>query len=421
MKRVIGLLSAASTSPAVTPVVIGLFFILYIVVAFFTDETLIALMELTRKSIILTTLLALIPLGCLCRMVQDIRRYLTLRRCRGGDVAAVATELFDETVELSPQSGFSALEGRLQALGYRTGQQSGVLSAWRGVSLLPAQLLFTAALGCFFIGVILTTTLRSSDRRMVIEGELMPTPGGGGGIVERISLFPSTGAILAKELIMEVGGASAGRRKELFGLYPPSLHGGAFVYPRYIGISLHVRFFSPEIQSGYENHYTLNTFPPGKEDSAVIPGTPYRVIFSIPQVESGTDRYIAYMTGKFPLQFKLLKGSEAIFTGSADVGSNFTKEGYRLELLDARRLVVTDFIRDYGVFFIWAAGILLIAGGCVWVPIRLLFPRQEMVLLVKTGQFRASSRAEGRSRAHAELFHETLDFAEGAATGGSER
>ncbi len=417
MKRLMGMLSVAGSSRAVTPVVIGLFFIIYIVVAFFTDETLIALMELTRKSVILTALLALIPLSCVLRMVRDILRHLKLRRALAGNMTPVSAELFDETVELSPLSDTSSLEGRLQSLGYRTGYSNGVLSAWRGVTLLPAQLLFSAALCCFFTGVILTTTLRSSDRRMVIEGESMPTPGGVGGAVERISLTTSTGPILAKELTMEVGGANSGQRKAVFGLYPPSLHGGAFVYPRYIGISLHLRFFSPDIRSGYENHYTLNTFPPGKEDSAVIPGTPYRIIFSIPPSDSGGDRYISYMTGNFPLQFKLLKGSEAVFTGNAAVGSSFAKEGYRLELLDARRLVVTDFIRDYGVFFIWAAGILFIGGGCVWLPIRLFFPRRELLFAGGPGPVRACSRAEGKARTHGELFHETLDFAEGTVTG----
>src|SRR6185369_2876829 len=62
MTRLFRALLAAGASRAVPPVVIGFFFLLYIGIAFFTDETLITLMAFTRKSLFLTVLLALIPL-----------------------------------------------------------------------------------------------------------------------------------------------------------------------------------------------------------------------------------------------------------------------------------------------------------------------------------------------------------------------
>jgi hypothetical protein len=73
-------------------------------------------------------------------------------------------------------------------------------------------------------------------------------------------------------------------------------------------------------------------------------------------------------------------------------------------------MVVTDFIQDNGVLFIWTAGILLTAALISWLPVRLFFPRREMLFSrLETGVIRACSRAEGRGRRHGEVFNKTLD------------
>jgi hypothetical protein len=109
-----------------------------------------------------------------------------------------------------------------------------------------------------------------------------------------------------------------------------------------------------------------------------------------------------------------LKGKEVIFTGSAPAGGEFARDGYRLAFPDSRRLVITDFIRDYGVFLIWTAAILFSLAVALFLPLRCFLPRREMLFLNKTGGIRAFSRAEGRRRMHAGVFHEALDALETA-------
>ena len=245
---------------------------------------------------------------------------------------------------------------------------------------------------------------------MVVEGEPLPTPDRIGGRVERITLANSSGSILSRTLTMEVAPSSSGYGKRIFGLYPPSLYGGSFVYPRYLGLALLLRFSAPDLPAGYEKHCILNCYPPGKEASEVIPGSPYRIVFSIPEPDAGSDRYISYMTGNVTLQFKLLKGKEVLFTGSAPGGGEFVRDGYRLAFPDIRRLVVTDFIGDYGVLFIWAAALFFVLAGCIWLPIRIFFPRREMLFRCGPDVTKACSRAEGGARRHAGVFHEALDL-----------
>jgi hypothetical protein len=86
------------------------------------------------------------------------------------------------------------------------------------------------------------------------------------------------------------------------------------------------------------------------------------------------------------------------------------RDGYRLAIPDIRRLVVTDYISDYGVFFIWVAALLFVAAGGLWLPIRLFFPRREMLFRYEPNVISACSRAEGGARLHAGVFHEALDL-----------
>ena len=82
---------------------------------------------------------------------------------------------------------------------------------------------------------------------------------------------------------MEVAPSGSGYGKRTFGLYPPSFYGGAFVYPRYLGLALALRFSAPDMPAGYEKKCILNCYPPGKEASESIPGTPYRVATQVPR------------------------------------------------------------------------------------------------------------------------------------------
>ena len=410
MKRLFRTLFAAGSSRGVLPVVIGLFLLIYIGIAFFTDETLITLIALTRRSFFLAALLALIPLSCLLRIIRETTILLKIRRVLRGKPVEAIPELFDEAVTLHASPFLPELEECLITAGYKTRRSNNVLAAWRGVSAFPVRLLFLIALFCLFTGILITTTSRTSNRRMVIEGEPMPTPDGVGGIVERITLANSTGSVLVKTLTMEVGPSNSGDGRRTFGLYPPSLYGGSFVYPRYLGLSIYLKFFAPDMPTGYETRRSLNCYPPGKEDSVAIPDSPYRIAFTIPVPEPGSERYISYITGKILLQFKVLKGKEVLFTGSAANGGEFVRDGYRLTLPEIRRLVVTDYIGDYGVLFIWAAGLVFVVAGCIWLPIRFCFPRREMLFTFDPDHTRACSRTEGRARIHAGVFHGALDL-----------
>lgn len=410
MKRLLRVIWAVLSSRAMSPLVIGIFLLVYIGIAFITDETLIVLMQFTRKAVFLTALLALLPLNSAARIVTEAVGYLGRRRALAGSAAAVPPGVFDETVELSAPPAFAELQGRLDAVGYKTRRTESALAAWRGVGMFPARMLFLAGTFCLFAGILISLSSRVSSRGAIIEGEPLPVPSGAGGIVERINLEQSSGAILEKNLTMEAAPSGSGEGRKIFGVYPPSRYEGAFVYPRYLGIALRVRFSAPDLQPYYETQLMMNVYPPGKEYSAQIPGSPYRIVFSLAKPDDGSD---PYMTGRMIFPFKILKGKDLLFSGSAAGGGEFARDGYRLALSDARRLVITDFVRDYGVLLIWTSGILFVVAGSIWLPVRVFFPRREMLFRSGAGVIQACSRAEGEGRRHAEVFHEALDILEG--------
>ena len=76
-------------------------------------------------------------------------------------------------------------------------------------------------------------------------------------------------------------------------------------------------------------------------------------------------------------------------------------------------MVLTDFVVDYGVLLIWGAGLLLLLAALVWLPVRLFFPRREMLFQREGDLVRACSHAEGRARGHNGTFHEVLDVLAG--------
>ena len=409
MKRLLSAIWTVLSSRALPPLVCGVFLLTYVGIAFGTDDTLIALMEFTRTRVILTILLALIPLNSLCRIVMETDRHLKRRRAITGEGSYAPAGLFDESVTVPASPVFAELQDRLGAAGYRCRGTENTLAAWRGVSTFPARLFFLAGTLCLFAGILVSLTTRTSHRMNVIEGEALPTAKGGGGLVERISMKPSSGPIFDKILTLEVAPSAAGDGRKVFGLYPPSLYRSYFVYPRYLGIAAVVSFSAPETQSVYEKRSILNIYPPGKEDRLEIPGSPYLIDFSMAKPDDGSD---PYMTGRVTFLFKVLKGKEVLFAGSAPTGGEFARDGYRLAIPDCRRMVITDFIQDYGVLLVWTAAILFIVAGCIWLPARSFFPRREMLFTLGGDAIQASTRAEGRKRIHAGVFNETLDLLE---------
>jgi hypothetical protein len=395
-------------SQATPPFVIGFFLLVYVGIAFITDETLIALMGYTRTSFFLTAMLALLPLNFAVRMVAEAIGYWKMRRSVTVGTEDVSPELFDETAGLAVSSSFEQLQSHLETLGYKTRCTAGALGAWRGISVFPARMSFVVGVFCLFAGIFISLTSRSSERVVIVEGENFSSSAGESGIVERIALKPSSGLILAKKLSMEVA-SSSGKGKDVFGVYPPSLYQGAFVYPRYLGIGLFLAFSAPDLPTSYETFTPLNIYPPGREATSVIPGSAYRLVFSLAEANDETD---PYTTGRMNFNFKLLKGKDLVLTGSVPSGDVFVRDGYRLAIPDSRRVVITDFIRDYGVLLIWASGILIVAAGCFWLPVRVFFPRSEMLFRSGPDQIQAFSLAEGRRRKHEGIFHEALDLLE---------
>lgn len=405
MNRLLKPVTLVLTSRVTPPVVMGLFLLVYVGIAFFTDETLIALIALTGKNPFLIALFALLPLNTAGRMAAETLKYLRRRRALSASTPPAAT-LFDETVQLAAAADPSILEQRLKGDGYRTRLGGSALSAWRGVSAFPARMLYLTATFCLFAGILISLTTRSSLRSTVIEGE--PVLEDGSARVERVVLTEGTGAILAKSLEIELSGGP-GEPTRVYGLYPPSRYQGAFLYPRYLAIGMLLRFSAPDLQPGFEEFSVLNISRPGKEAPRPIPGSPYKIIFSLADPGDGSE---PYTTGKMVFLFKLLKGKEVVLTGMAPAGGEFAKDGYRFQFPDVRRVVITDFISDYGVTLIWFAFALYIAAVILWLPVRLLLPRREMLFVAGIEAAVACSRAEGRGRRHAGVFQEALDLLE---------
>ena len=406
MKRLLKPLVVVLTSRVTAVVVMGLFLLVYVGIAFFTDETLVALIALTGKNPFLIALFALLPLNTAGRMVAEGVEYLGRRRALSGS-AAPAAPLFDETVQIPAAADPSILEERLKKDGYRTRLSGGTLSAWRGSGTFAARMLYLTATFCLFAGILISLTTRTSVRSTVIEGE--PVLEDGSARVERVVLAEGEGAILAKTLDIELAGAAPGDRTRVYGLYPPSRYQGTFLYPRYLAVGLLLRFSAPDLQPGFEEFSVLNISRPGKEAPRPIPGSPYKIIFSLADPGDGSE---PYTTGKMVFLFRLLKGKEVVLSGSAPAGGEFAKDGYRLQFPDVRRVVITDFIRDYGVTLIWFAFAVYLVAILLWLPVRLFLPRREMLFVTGTGAAVACSRAEGRGRRHAGVFQEALDLLE---------
>lgn len=406
MKRLLMSILNLCASRAVTPLVLLCFLLLYIGIAFFNNETLVTLITFTRTFAPLAVLFAFIPLNCAARLIMETVESSKRRAVmKGGAAGGLLPELFEESLTLPGHGDLAALQERLGSFGYRTRLAGSVLAAWRGISLFPARGLLLLAMFCFFTGILFSTTSRLSQRVAVIEGEPFPLARDGSERVVGISLTDHPGFFLERTLSVEVAGRDDKNR--VFGIYPPALHRGYFIYPRYLGVAPRVRFSAPDFQSGFETHYVLMIYPPGKEDSADIPGAGYRIVFSMAKSEVDGD---PFRSRRMSLLFKVRKGDELVSSGTVPVGGEFNSNGYRLSFTDFRRVVATDLVKDYGVILIWSGALIGCLGLLYWLPVRMFFPRREMLFLAGTDIISACSRAEGGRTAHGGIFHEALDF-----------
>jgi len=393
-------------SRAITPLAMLFFLLLYIGIAFFSPEPLTTLISITRNYVPVALVLALIPVNCAVRLVMEVRSSCRRRAVMKGETAKSSPEdLFAETVRIPGTLPLAALKERLESFGYRTRLTGSSLAAFRGISLLPARLLFLVAICCLFTGILVSTTTRSSRKVAVIEGEPFPLFQERHDLVERITFADRRGFFLEKTLSIGVAGRD-GKKRE-FGIYPPALYHGFFVYPRYLGIAPLIRFAAPDLPAGFETFVILMIYPPGKEDSAEIPGTGYRIVFSMARPDEGDD---PFRSGRITLLFRILQGDKPVTSGSLAMGGEFNENGYRLSSPEFRRVVTVDLVRDHGVIPIWAGALLFCAALLFWLPVRLIFPRREMLFMETAGVAHACSRAEGGRIMHDGIFLEALDF-----------
>jgi hypothetical protein len=408
MRRRARFLWSILSSRSLSPLVIGAFLLVYVGIGYFTDDALIALMGLTRSNPLLLALLALLPINSACRLIAEAHAFRTRRQALAGRPCEGCAGLFDEAVTLPGDGGLAEVQERLARRGYAVRPSAASLAVMRGIPVFPLRAMYLAATCCLFAGILISLSTRTAARGALVEGAPFSMTGGS-GVIERIVLGDFTGHPLFRGLAIVAAPADAPHSRLTFGLYPPTRFRGEFVYPRYLGINLHLRFSAPDLSGVYEDDIPANLYPPGKEERIGIPGSSYRFFFSLLAPDDGTDPYV---TGRMTFAYRLLNGAQPVASGVISRGGQAEAAGCRLELSDARRMVVTDFIGDNGVFLIWTAGVLYTVALLLWLPLRLFLPRREMLFCRADGALSAFSRAEGRRRAHARVFHEILDVIE---------
>jgi hypothetical protein len=263
-----------------------------------------------------------------------------------------------------------------------------------------------AAVSLLFIGVLLSLTTRNVQRMALIERE--PLPGAmGEGTVARISFATVSGLIMERDISVD---ALLGKGISTFRLYPPSIHNGSFVYMRYLGMAPLLTFKADDMSQPYASHLILMIYPPGREDSADIPGTDYRIAIQIDSPERGGD---PYETADGIFRFKILKGGKILHSNSIPAGKVYSKDGIEVSFNDVRRVVSADLVRDNGVLLISCATVLLLLSTIFRIVVTLAFPRNEMLFLIADNDLYCYSSAFGRTKNHSGLFLELLDLLAG--------
>lgn len=404
MKQMVAPVLSLLSHRLLPPAVCALFLMLYVVVAFFTDDALIMLVQLVGHNPLALGLLALVAINALIRLALDIRNWQLSKKWDVEPPAADSGGRGHDTVTVTGWLDVGETARILAAEGYRVTVREGFVSARRGVSLLIPRLLWRLTVFLLFIGVAVSLSSRSSQRIPVIEGEPLQAPGAPPRTVERITLEETPGHwFLQRRLTITL--LSPDGARDVCGIYPPGRLGTGFLYPRYLALAPLLRITEPGI--GMSDGFRLiMLYPPGREDEVALAGD-YRLKLVIPVRDAATDPFVS---GRFDLHVKLLKGDQLLSEGDIPYGGRFEADGFSVALLDARRYVVTDFVNDYGVLCIWTACVMLCAAMILYLPLRWIWPlRQIQFAADGEGGVCARSRSEGRTRRHEGLFHDLLD------------
>lgn len=391
-----------------TPAVLALFLLGYVLAAMVTDEALVTLIGLVQRNGLLQALLALAPLNLGMRLAREAVSHRRRARFLLTGAGSQPEELFDDEQLLSAGEDHGRAASWLSSVGYRVRRGEGWLSAVKGVPQIPARLLWLFSLSLLFAGVLISLAGRVSFRFPVIEGEPLPPELRVDGMVSAIELRELQGAsLLARTLAIRTAFQQGGTTVEqTFGLYPPGRLGGAYLYPRYLGVAPRVELSAPDLSQPVSDYFLLQIYPPGREDVAELRGTPYKIHFRLVEPQ-GEDPYV---TGRFVFHCRVERGGTIVGQGDVPLGGGLSAGGIRLAVPDARKFVFTDFVRDAGVLLIWAAMFLLPMSILLGLAIRLAGTRRELVVIADRDGLRVFSRAEGRQRLHDGVFHETLDL-----------
>ncbi|GAC1468158.1 MAG: hypothetical protein PVSMB11_03780 [Desulfuromonadaceae bacterium] len=404
MKRILMVFMSLLSHRLLSPAVCALFLLLYIGIAFFTDEALVTLVQLVGHNPLAMGLLALVAINSIIRMVADILSRRIAGKVAAGLPSAGTGSICHESIAVAGRLDTDEAARILRAEGYRVTVREGFVAARRGLSLLCPRILWRLAVCLLFVGVALSLSSRRSQRVPVIEGETLELAGTVPRTVERITLEDVPGHLfLQRHLMISLLAPDGGR--DIYGIYPPGLLGANFLYPRYLAVAPLLRITEPGIGVS-EGFQLIMLYPPGREDVVALSGD-YKLRLVIPPREGMADPFVS---GRFDLHVKLLKGDQLLSEGDVPFGGRFEAGGISVELLDARRYVVTDFVRDYGVLCIWMACAAALLAACLYLPLRLISPRREMQFAADgEGGVRAWCSSEGRTRRHEALFHDLLD------------
>lgn len=391
----------------ITPAVILFFAALYVAISFFTEEAFVTIVGLLKTPLFL--ILFIVPLNLLARLVLEARQRWKKRLVLKRGITPEGT-LFHEQIELHQVHGIEKGEKWLNSCGYQVRRFSSQLTASKGISLFPSRALFLLGSFLLVLGIALSFATRRVMREAVIEGESLPFAGN--AVVEKISLTEKPdGLVFARDLKVRIHSPGKGSRD--FGLYPPAKMGNSYLYYRYLGVAPLLRLSAPDLQGEASGYYLLAIYPPGREDTAVIPNSPYRLTVALVEPPSGRDPYVSE---EFIFQVRCFRGQELQFSRDIATGGSISHGGLSLSIPEARKLVATDFLRDQGFPFIWIGLFLLVLSLLFFIPIRLLAPLREIVICRNDTVATVYSRAEGRKREHDAVFHELLDLVDGDKT-----
>jgi hypothetical protein len=404
MKALLRKAAGFMASTGLIPVVLILILCLYVGISFYTDEALVTLMAFAKQSGIALLLMIIFPVNFICRVLVELKRHRSRQRCMRGAAGTSAEGLFEESINVPAGTAEKDPRQFLENSGFRVTAAEGILAARKGISLLPSRILLVTATALLLTGVAASLAFRSSQRVRLIEGEPLPL-GMEGEVVERIRLLTTAnGLLLAQRLLIDV--AVPGQSPKIFDIYPPSRSHGRFVYPRYLAVGVAAEVRAPGLAPGQISRHVLQIYPPGREEQADIPGTPFRMHVRLLQTE-GEDQF---SSGRFRFFVRLSALDNDVISGEMLPGGILSAQGTSISFPDVRRIALTDMITDPGVIPIWLAGVLFIGGILLWLPVRIISPRCEILVSREGAAVRAHLYTEGNKREHLGVFNEVLDM-----------